>query len=227
MLVRGLDAMAVTFIAPHSLHARPLVVPRGLEVTVRNVTADVAAALLVDGHRVGELAPANRGRRLALRRRRACLRRCPRRRSSAATARPSRPERTMVGVGRRLYDSLGAAPTANREPRAHPRGRARARARAERDHGRDRGGQDDPRAGGRAAARPEGRRLVRRACRRGGLRRGRARSPGRARRARRAAARGRGRAARGAARLGERPHARVRMGADAPPARTSRPRSSG
>ena len=29
VLVRGLDAMAVTFIAPHSLHARPLVVPRG------------------------------------------------------------------------------------------------------------------------------------------------------------------------------------------------------
>ena len=27
VLVRGLDAMAVTFIAPHSLHARPLVVP--------------------------------------------------------------------------------------------------------------------------------------------------------------------------------------------------------
>jgi NAD+ kinase len=57
VLVRGLDAMAVTFIAPHSLHVRPLVVPRGLEVTVRNVTADVPAVLLVDGHRVGELAP--------------------------------------------------------------------------------------------------------------------------------------------------------------------------
>jgi NAD+ kinase len=57
VLVRGLDALAVTFIAPHSLHARPLVVPRGLTVTVRNETADVAAAVLVDGHQVGELAP--------------------------------------------------------------------------------------------------------------------------------------------------------------------------
>ena len=29
VLVWGLDAMAITFVAPHSLHARPLVVPRG------------------------------------------------------------------------------------------------------------------------------------------------------------------------------------------------------
>src|SRR6185312_6699607 len=57
VLVRGLDAMAVTFIAPHSLHARPLVVPRGLEVTLRNATHDVPAVLLVDGHRVGGLEP--------------------------------------------------------------------------------------------------------------------------------------------------------------------------
>ena len=57
VLVRGLDALAVTFIAPHSLDARPLVVPPGLAVTVRNSTADVAAAVLVDGHPVGELVP--------------------------------------------------------------------------------------------------------------------------------------------------------------------------
>src|SRR5205085_1917387 len=57
VLVRGLDAMAVTFIAPHSLHARPLVIARGAEVTVRNATADVSAALLVDGHRVADLPP--------------------------------------------------------------------------------------------------------------------------------------------------------------------------
>jgi NAD+ kinase len=57
VLVRGLDAMAVTFIAPHSLQARPLVVPRGLEVTVRNATHDVSVALLVDGHRVSEVPP--------------------------------------------------------------------------------------------------------------------------------------------------------------------------
>ncbi|MGH3050662.1 MAG: NAD(+)/NADH kinase, partial [Gaiellaceae bacterium] len=57
VLVRGLDAMAITFIAPHSLHARPLVVPRGAEVTVRNATPGVDAAVLVDGHRSGELPP--------------------------------------------------------------------------------------------------------------------------------------------------------------------------
>jgi NAD+ kinase len=55
VLVWGLDAMAVTFIAPHSLHARPLVVPRSRDVTVENRTADVTVAILIDGHRVGEL----------------------------------------------------------------------------------------------------------------------------------------------------------------------------
>jgi NAD+ kinase len=57
VLVRGLDAMAVTFIAPHSLDARPFVVPRGAEVTVRNVTVDVPATLIVDGQRVTEIQP--------------------------------------------------------------------------------------------------------------------------------------------------------------------------
>jgi NAD+ kinase len=57
VLVRGLDAMAITFIAPHSLHARPMVVPRGATLTIRNQTADVACALLVDGHDTAELAP--------------------------------------------------------------------------------------------------------------------------------------------------------------------------
>ena len=50
VLVRGLDAMAITFIAPHSLHARPLVVGRGSPLTVRNETADVRVSVLVDGH---------------------------------------------------------------------------------------------------------------------------------------------------------------------------------
>jgi len=57
VLVRGLDAMAITFIAPHSLDARPLVVPRGLIVTVRNATADVSTSVLVDGHRVADARP--------------------------------------------------------------------------------------------------------------------------------------------------------------------------
>jgi NAD+ kinase len=57
VLVRGLDAMAITFIAPHSLEARPLVVPQGAELTVRNATPEVGAAVLADGHRTGDLAP--------------------------------------------------------------------------------------------------------------------------------------------------------------------------
>ena len=56
VLVRGLDAMAVTFIAPHSLHARPMVVSRGLDLEIRNRTPDVSAAVLVDGHGVAEIA---------------------------------------------------------------------------------------------------------------------------------------------------------------------------
>jgi NAD+ kinase len=57
VLVWGLEAMALTFVAPHSLHARPLVVPRGRELTVTNRTTGVAATVLVDGHAVHELAP--------------------------------------------------------------------------------------------------------------------------------------------------------------------------
>jgi NAD+ kinase len=57
VLVWGLEAMAVTFVAPHSLHARPLVVPAGRDLAVENRTADVAAAVIVDGHRFVELEP--------------------------------------------------------------------------------------------------------------------------------------------------------------------------
>jgi NAD+ kinase len=55
VLVRGLDAMAVTFIAPHSLHARPMVVPRGLDLEIRNRTLDVPASVLVDGHALAKV----------------------------------------------------------------------------------------------------------------------------------------------------------------------------
>jgi NAD+ kinase len=60
VLVWGLDAMAVTFVAPHSLDARPLVVPRGAELIVWNRTPDVPATALVDGHRVADLPPGGR-----------------------------------------------------------------------------------------------------------------------------------------------------------------------
>jgi len=58
VLVWGLEALAVTFIAPHSLHARSMVVPRGLDVVVTNETPDVAATVLFDGRRLGEIPPA-------------------------------------------------------------------------------------------------------------------------------------------------------------------------
>lgn len=57
VLMRGLDAMAITYVAPHSLHARPLVVEPGLGLEVVNRTPDVPVTVLVDGRRVGELAP--------------------------------------------------------------------------------------------------------------------------------------------------------------------------
>jgi NAD+ kinase len=57
VLVRGLDAMAITFIAPHSLHARPMVAPRGLDLEVRNVSADVPVRVLVDGHSFVDVGP--------------------------------------------------------------------------------------------------------------------------------------------------------------------------
>ena len=60
VLVWGLDAQVVTFIAPHSLHARPLVVPRGRDVEIENRTDDVPAAVLVDGRPVRELAAGER-----------------------------------------------------------------------------------------------------------------------------------------------------------------------
>jgi NAD+ kinase len=55
VLVWGLDAMVVTFIAPHSLHARPLVVPRSSDLVVENRTLDVPVTVLVDGHEVSQL----------------------------------------------------------------------------------------------------------------------------------------------------------------------------
>lgn len=55
VLVWGLDAMAVTFVAPHSLHARPLVVPRNRELEVASLTRDVEVALIADGQQVASM----------------------------------------------------------------------------------------------------------------------------------------------------------------------------
>ena len=53
--VWGLDALVLTFVAPHALVIRPLVVPRGPDVSITNLTPDLEATVLVDGHPVGTL----------------------------------------------------------------------------------------------------------------------------------------------------------------------------
>ena len=60
VLVWGLDAMALTFVAAHSLHARPLVIPRSRELSVWNRTEDGDATVIVDGQQVGALRPGDR-----------------------------------------------------------------------------------------------------------------------------------------------------------------------
>ena len=60
VLMWGIDAMVMTFVAPHSLHARPLVVPRGLVLRVTNLTPDLPVNVILDGHTVDELAPSER-----------------------------------------------------------------------------------------------------------------------------------------------------------------------
>jgi len=57
VLVWGLDAMVVTFVAPHTLHARPLVVGRSVDVVVENCSPDVHAGVLVDGRHLADLPP--------------------------------------------------------------------------------------------------------------------------------------------------------------------------
>jgi NAD+ kinase len=69
VLVWGLEAMVLTFVAPHTLHVRPLVVPRGSDVTVSNRSIDVTTDVIVDGHAVGTLEPGDKaGVRLGERR---------------------------------------------------------------------------------------------------------------------------------------------------------------
>ena len=62
VLVWGLDAAVVTFVAPHSLHARPLVIGRDADLVVTNFSPDIDAVVLVDGHQVGKLSPGAKAR---------------------------------------------------------------------------------------------------------------------------------------------------------------------
>jgi NAD+ kinase len=60
VLMWGLEAMALTYVAAHSLHARPFVIPPSADVIVWNRTHDVEAGVLVDGHRVATLGKSDR-----------------------------------------------------------------------------------------------------------------------------------------------------------------------
>ena len=55
VLFWGIDVMSITFVAPHTLAARPLVVPRGQSLVASNITADIPLSVLVDGHPLAEL----------------------------------------------------------------------------------------------------------------------------------------------------------------------------
>ena len=60
VLMWGLEALALTWVAAHSLRARPLVIPPKTDVIVWNRSADVEAGVLVDGRRVSTLGKAER-----------------------------------------------------------------------------------------------------------------------------------------------------------------------
>ena len=91
VLVWGLDAMAITFVAAHSLHARPLVAPKDAELAIVNRTPGRPVVVLVDGHALDELPPGRR--RLDPDRRR------------SAPASPSSPRRTFF---RRYRETFAA-----------------------------------------------------------------------------------------------------------------------
>ena len=56
VMMWGLEAMAITFVAPHSLHARPIVVPPGESLRISNLTVDGPVSVLADGQGCAELA---------------------------------------------------------------------------------------------------------------------------------------------------------------------------
>ena len=128
----GLEAMALTYVAAHSLRARPLVIPPGADVIVWNRTEGVEAGVLVDGHRVATLAEGGAGGGAH-------------RPTSARSSRRFRRRPSCAAIGRALLrrlriENLVLIREADLSVRPRP----------ERDHGRDGGREDDLRAGDRA-----------------------------------------------------------------------------
>jgi NAD+ kinase len=60
VLAWGTDAFVVSFAAPHSLHARSMVLGRGHAIEVKNRTDDVPLQVIEDGHAMGQIPPGGR-----------------------------------------------------------------------------------------------------------------------------------------------------------------------
>ena len=57
VLAWGTDGYVVTFVSPHSLHARSMVLGRPHHVQLHNRSADVPVQVIVDGHTAGRVDP--------------------------------------------------------------------------------------------------------------------------------------------------------------------------
>ena len=57
VLAWGTDGFVVTFVSPHSLHARSMVLGRSHLVQLRNRSPDVPVQVIVDGHTAGRIEP--------------------------------------------------------------------------------------------------------------------------------------------------------------------------
>ena len=57
VLVPGTDGYVVTFVSPHSLHARSMVLGRSHLVRLRNSSPDVPVQVIVDGHTAARIEP--------------------------------------------------------------------------------------------------------------------------------------------------------------------------
>ena len=226
VLAWGVEGYVVSFIAPHTLTARALVVAPGDTLTVLNTSERDDVEVTTDGRTVGGPAAAPAPRRHVHGQRGAA------RAGAGRDLLPPlpgqvRPARLLGHRGTRVrffrpgprWQPPSHDPrAASREPAADRARRAAARTRAERHHGRDRGRQDRARARPRPAARRQAAAGHRAPGRAGGVRRGGLRDPARparrrrVRRTARAAARGRGGdRARPARRRGG-PDARLRPG---------------
>jgi NAD+ kinase len=53
----GTDAFVITFVSPHSLHVRSMVLGRPHLVQLRNAAVDVPVQVIVDGHTAGRIEP--------------------------------------------------------------------------------------------------------------------------------------------------------------------------